>query len=226
VRSVTTYNCINCIYHLRRAAELLAPTIDFSWLAEVEKDLALVMEPRSKFDRLVLTERLVGAGLTLARGSLYPAETNKRAAPSRANAVLHRRATVLQKLMPHFITSLEESCRQGIGVRHWFDMHGTARVGVAAAGIRSLSGDKRTNSQSPDRRCRATAQGPRAPKLAGKFIAVSVALSVRVSLLELLQCLLSDAEQLTPGRGRRPLDRRKTTYEEQATFGLSPCAVP
>ena len=52
-RSVTTYNCI---YHLRRAAELLAPTIDFSWLAEVEKDLALVMEPRTKFDRLVLTE--------------------------------------------------------------------------------------------------------------------------------------------------------------------------
>jgi integrase len=62
VRSVTTYNCI---YHLRRAAELLAPTIDFSWLAEIEKDLALVMEPRSKFDRLVLSERLVEAGLTL-----------------------------------------------------------------------------------------------------------------------------------------------------------------
>jgi integrase len=62
VRSVTTYIYI---YHLRRAAELLAPMIDFSWLAEVEKDLALVMEPRSKFDRLVLTERLVEAGLTL-----------------------------------------------------------------------------------------------------------------------------------------------------------------
>jgi integrase len=62
VRSVTTYICI---YHLRRAAELLAHTIDFSWLAEIEKDLALVMEPRSKFDRLVLTERLVEAGLTL-----------------------------------------------------------------------------------------------------------------------------------------------------------------
>jgi len=62
VRSVTVWNCI---YKLRRAAELLAPTIDFSWLAEIEKDLALVMEPRSKFDRLVLTERLVEAGLTL-----------------------------------------------------------------------------------------------------------------------------------------------------------------
>src|SRR5262245_61978324 len=62
VRSVTIWNCI---YKLRRAAELLAPTANFSWLAEIEKDLALEMEPRSKFDRLVLTGRLVEAGLTL-----------------------------------------------------------------------------------------------------------------------------------------------------------------
>jgi integrase len=62
VRSVTVYNCI---YKLRRAAELLAPTADFSWLSEIEKDLALVMEPRSKLDRLVFSGRLVEAGLTL-----------------------------------------------------------------------------------------------------------------------------------------------------------------
>jgi site-specific recombinase XerD len=62
VRSVTVHNCI---YKLRRAAELLSPSGDFSWLAEIEKDLALVMEPRSKFDRLVFTQRLVEAGLTL-----------------------------------------------------------------------------------------------------------------------------------------------------------------
>src|SRR4030081_616054 len=62
VRSVTGWNCV---YKLRRASQLLAPTGDFSWLAEIEKDLALVMEPRSKFDRLVFTPRLVEAGLTL-----------------------------------------------------------------------------------------------------------------------------------------------------------------
>ncbi len=62
VRSVTVYNAI---YKLRRAAELLASTADFSWLAEIEKDLALVMQPRSKLGRLVFTERLVEAGLTL-----------------------------------------------------------------------------------------------------------------------------------------------------------------
>jgi integrase len=62
VRSVTSYNCI---YKLRRAAELLASRLDFSWLAEIEKDLALVMEPRSKYDRLVSVKRLAEAGLTL-----------------------------------------------------------------------------------------------------------------------------------------------------------------
>jgi hypothetical protein len=44
---------------------LLAPKVDFSSLAEIEKDLALVMQPRSKLDRLVFTERLVEAGLSL-----------------------------------------------------------------------------------------------------------------------------------------------------------------
>jgi integrase len=63
VRSVTAWNCI---YKLRRAAQLLEPTADFSWLSEIEKDIALVMEPRSKYDRLVFTDRLVEAGLTLA----------------------------------------------------------------------------------------------------------------------------------------------------------------
>jgi integrase len=38
---------------------------DFGWLIELEKDLALVMRPRSKAGRLVLTEVLVEAGLTL-----------------------------------------------------------------------------------------------------------------------------------------------------------------
>jgi site-specific recombinase XerD len=62
VRSVTIFNAI---YKLRRAAELLAPAADFLWLREIEEDLALVMQPRSKFDRLVSTVRLVEAGLTL-----------------------------------------------------------------------------------------------------------------------------------------------------------------
>ena len=53
------------IYKLRRACELIDPARDLSWLAGIEKDLALVMRPRSKANRWVLTEVLVEAGLTL-----------------------------------------------------------------------------------------------------------------------------------------------------------------
>jgi integrase len=55
-----------------RAAEIIAPSLDFAWLAEIEKDLALVMRPRSKFDRVVLIEVLVEAALTL----IHEAETS------------------------------------------------------------------------------------------------------------------------------------------------------
>jgi integrase len=53
------------IHKLRRACELINPARDMSWLAEIEKDLALVMRPRSKANRWVLTEVLIEAGLTL-----------------------------------------------------------------------------------------------------------------------------------------------------------------
>ena len=85
VRSVTIWNCI---YKLRRAAELLAPTANFSWLAEIEKDLALEMEPRSKFDRLVLTGRLVEAGLTLVAEAQEFATTDLARARSVRNGFL------------------------------------------------------------------------------------------------------------------------------------------
>lgn len=62
VGSVTTHGSV---YKLRRACELINPTLDLSWLADIEKDIALVMRPRSKSDHWVLTEVLVEAGLTL-----------------------------------------------------------------------------------------------------------------------------------------------------------------
>jgi integrase len=62
ISSVTAWNCI---YKLRRAAQLLSPKTDFTWLIEIEKDLELLQEPRSKFNRFVYTEQLVKAGLTL-----------------------------------------------------------------------------------------------------------------------------------------------------------------
>jgi site-specific recombinase XerD len=62
VRSFTIWNAI---YKLRWAAEMMNQQGDFCWLREIENDLALLIEPKSKFDRLVLAERLVEAGLTL-----------------------------------------------------------------------------------------------------------------------------------------------------------------
>jgi integrase len=73
VRSVTIHGYIQ---GLRRIAELFAHLVDFSWLADIEQDLKLVMEPRSKLGRLVLTTRLVDAGLTLMAEAQEFAETD------------------------------------------------------------------------------------------------------------------------------------------------------
>jgi hypothetical protein len=62
VGSVTVHGST---YKLRRMAELLAPNRDYTWLAEIEKDLALVMEPKSKLNRLVYPHVTAQAGLTL-----------------------------------------------------------------------------------------------------------------------------------------------------------------
>ena len=62
INSVTAWNCI---YKLRRAAQLLSPKTDFTWLIEIEKDLELMQEPRSKLNRFVYAEQIVKAGLTL-----------------------------------------------------------------------------------------------------------------------------------------------------------------
>jgi integrase len=62
VGSVTVYGSI-C--KIRRTAQFIAPGRDLTWLAEIGKDLALVRRPRSKFHRMVMTEVLVEAGLTL-----------------------------------------------------------------------------------------------------------------------------------------------------------------
>jgi integrase len=93
VRSVTVWNSI---YKLRRAAQLIAPTGDFEWLTETEKDVALVMVPRSKADRLVLTECLVEAGLTLIR----EAETFAKTAHARATGVRNGLLIALLALHP------------------------------------------------------------------------------------------------------------------------------
>jgi integrase len=85
VRSVTVWNSV---YKLRRAAQLIAPGTDFGWLTEIEKVVALAMVPRSKADRLVLTERLVEAGLILIREAEMFGKTAQSRAVGARNGLL------------------------------------------------------------------------------------------------------------------------------------------
>ena len=85
VSSVTIWNSI---YKLRRAAECLAPDVDFGWLSEIEKDLALVAEPTDRSDRLILADRLLEAGLTLIQEAEHFASTPMRRARGVRNGLM------------------------------------------------------------------------------------------------------------------------------------------
>jgi integrase len=123
----------------------LAPSADFSWLAEIEKDLALVMEPRSKFDRLVFTERLVEAGLTL----VTEAERFANNDLSRARGVRNGLMIALLALCP---IRLKNFAALEIG-RTVKEIHG--RWWIALPGIK-------TKSRRPDER--------RVPSLLKRYI--------------------------------------------------------
>jgi integrase len=62
VRSVTVYESIQ---KLRRVIQLIAPDRDLDWLIAVERELASDMRPQSKWHRVVYSDVLVDAGLTL-----------------------------------------------------------------------------------------------------------------------------------------------------------------
>src|SRR5262249_57315510 len=85
VSSVTAWNCI---YKLRRLSPILNPKIEFAWLVENEQALALVMVPRSKFDRLVLTQRLVEAGMTLIAEAKESAKSDLQRAQEIRNGLM------------------------------------------------------------------------------------------------------------------------------------------
>jgi integrase len=85
VSSVTVWNCV---YKLRRASQLLNPSIDFAWLVEIECEAALVMVPRSKFDRLVLTQNIVRAGLALIAEAEKCAKTDFERAKGMRNGLM------------------------------------------------------------------------------------------------------------------------------------------
>jgi len=76
VSSVTVHGSIA---KLRQIVRLIAPGRDLQWLAEIEADLRYEMRPRSKFDRVVLTDNLVKAGLTLMTAAATTPEMKETA---------------------------------------------------------------------------------------------------------------------------------------------------
>lgn len=64
-RQLSSVTIHGSIYKLRRTAEILAPTHDFAWLREIEKDLDLDKQPAPKHARIVDSDRIVAAALTL-----------------------------------------------------------------------------------------------------------------------------------------------------------------
>jgi integrase len=71
VSSVTVYGTIQ---KLRRFTQFIAPKRDLKWLMEIERELFSAMRPKSKWDRVVLAEVIIEAGLTL----IAEAETAKK----------------------------------------------------------------------------------------------------------------------------------------------------
>lgn len=84
-KSVTAWNSISMV---RRAAQFIAPDVDFRWLLEIENDLAFVMQPKSKLNRFVSAERLVEAGLTLIENAKKVRADFKRARTIRNGLIL------------------------------------------------------------------------------------------------------------------------------------------
>ena len=123
VRSVTAFNCI---YKLRRAAELIAPSNDFSWLVEIERDLAFAMEPRSKFERLVLSSRLVEAGLTsMAEAQNYTAGEFARARGVRNGLMIALLAVCPIRLKNFAALEIGQTFREVNG-RWWIALPGSS----------------------------------------------------------------------------------------------------
>ncbi len=117
VGSVTT---ANTIHKLRRAAQLLDPNRDFAWLAEIEKDFALIMRPKSKDHRIVDPDCLFEAGLVLVEEAAdNPALTPLRRARQVRNGVM----IALLALCPIRLKNLAalelQTSFQRVGTRWW-----------------------------------------------------------------------------------------------------------
>jgi integrase len=132
VSSVTAYNAIS---KLRRVGGIIAPSGDLSWLHGIEQDLRLVATPRSKFNRLVDTDRLVEAGLAL----VHEANTFARTPVARAKGVRNGLMIATLALCP---IRLKNFAALEIG-RSFREVEGSWWIVLSAAETKSRRADKR-----------------------------------------------------------------------------------
>jgi site-specific recombinase XerD len=106
ISSVTVYSSIQ---KLRRITQLIAPKRELGWLIEIERELFSAMRPRSKWDRVVLTDIIIDAGLTL----IAEAETAKKL-PRLTRARMARNG-LMQALLAHSPIRLKNFAALQIG---------------------------------------------------------------------------------------------------------------
>lgn len=106
VSSVTSYSSIQ---KLRRITQFIAPKQDLGWLIEIEHELFSAMRPKSKWDRIVVAQVVIEAGLTL----IAEAETAKdRPQLTRARMV---RDGLMIALLAHYPIRLKNYAALSIG---------------------------------------------------------------------------------------------------------------
>ena len=115
VSSVTVYGSIQ---KLRRFTQLIGPEHDLAWLMEIERELFSQMRPRSKWDRVVLTEVIIEAGLTLIAEAELPGKL-----PKLTRARMVRNGVMLTLLAQNPIrlknfSALESGAASSKSVRH------------------------------------------------------------------------------------------------------------
>jgi integrase len=135
-RRVSSVTVHGSVCKLRRTAQFIAPGRDFTWLSEIGKDLALVARPRSKFDRLILTEVLVEAGLTLIHEAEHSRNLTKLARACQVRNGLMVALLALCPIRRKNFAALE------IG-RSFVEIHGTWWIVLSASETKEKRADER-----------------------------------------------------------------------------------
>jgi site-specific recombinase XerD len=132
VSSVTVYGSIQ---KLRRFVQLVTPDRDLEWPIEIERQLFSEMRPRSKWDRVVFSNILVDAGLTLM------AEAEMANRPKLTRARMFRNGLMVA-LLAYCPIRLKNFAALAIG-RSFVNVDGTWWIVLTAAETKEKRPDER-----------------------------------------------------------------------------------